>query len=120
MIKTLDEAYEKVKLLVEDFKKNSARYMQVDYNEHNTRVDFINPFFEALGWDVSHKEQRDPYSQEVYAEKTEIEGRVDYSFYLAPDFSNPVLFVEAKKPSVEIHNELHYLQTIKYSWNASL
>lgn len=117
---TFEQAYEKVKQLVHDFQQGQARYMRTDYKEHEVRVDFIDPFFEALGWDVSHKYQRDPFRQEVKAEKTEIEGRVDYSFFLAPDFKNPVFFVEAKKPSVDIRNVQHYYQTIKYSWNAGL
>ena len=118
--KTFDEAYDIVKKLVLDFEEGSARYMRTDYKEQAVRVDFIDPFFEALGWDVNHKIQRDPFKREVEAERSEKEGRVDYSFHLAPDFKNPVFFVEAKKPSVDIKNELHYLQTIKYSWNAGL
>ena len=117
---TFESAFEKVKVLVEDFQRHSARYMRTDYKEQEVRDDFINPFFEALGWDVSHRKQRDPFCQEVKVEKSEKEGRVDYAFRLAPDFKNPVFFVEAKKPSVDIKNEIHYLQTIKYSWNAAL
>ncbi|MBL0309095.1 MAG: N-6 DNA methylase [Bacteroidetes bacterium] len=117
---TFEEAYTKVKVLAENFQLHSNRFLRPDYKEHEVREDFINPFFEALGWDVSHKHQRDPFRQEVKGEKTEKEGRVDYSFFKAPDFKNPVFFVEAKKPSVDIKNELHYLQTIKYAWNAGL
>ena len=117
---SFDEAYQTVKKLVQDFKDGSARYMRADYKEQAVRVDFIDPFFEALGWDVNHKEQRDPFKREVEAERSEKEGRVDYSFHLAPNFKTPVFFVEAKKPSVEIKNELHYKQTIGYSWNAGL
>jgi adenine-specific DNA-methyltransferase len=120
MSKQFDEAYKAVKILVEEFKKNHSRFVRADYKEHEVRVDFIDRFFEALGWDVSHKKQRDPFRQEVRPEKSEREGRVDYSFFLSPDFRNPVFFVEAKKPSVDLYQELYYLQTIKYSWNASL
>ncbi|MDZ4845642.1 MAG: TaqI-like C-terminal specificity domain-containing protein [Chitinophagales bacterium] len=117
---SFESAFKKVKVLVEDFQKHSARYLRTDYKEQEVRDDFINPFFDALGWDVSHREQRDPFHQEVKVEKSEREGRVDYAFRKAPDFKNPVFFVEAKKPSVDIKNELHYLQTIKYAWNAGL
>lgn len=121
MIKAdFDSAYNTVRILVEDFQNHSARYMRSDYKEQSVRVDFIDPFFEALGWDVNHKHQRDPFKREVEAERSEKEGRVDYSFHLAPDYKNPVFFVEAKKPSVDIKQELFYLQTIKYSWNAGL
>ncbi len=76
--------------------------MRADYKEQAVRVDFIDPFFEALGWDVNHKHQRDPFKREVEAERSEKERRVDYSFHWAPDYRTPVFFVEAKKPFVEI------------------
>lgn len=117
---TFEQAFEKVKKLVVEFQEHSSRYMRNDYKEHEAREDFINPFFEALGWDVTHKHQRDPFRQDVKSEKTEKEGRVDYSFFKAPDFKNPIFFVEAKKPAVDIKNELFYIQTIRYAWNAGL
>ena len=58
--------------------------MRADYKEQAVRVDFIDPFFEALGWDVNHKHQRDPFKREVEAERSEKERRVDYSFHWAP------------------------------------
>ena len=50
-----DTAFAIVKKLVKDFQDGSARYMRSDYKEQAVRVDFIDPFFEALGWDVNHK-----------------------------------------------------------------
>src|SRR4051812_37962946 len=35
------------------------------------RADFIDDFFTALGWDVRHREQQNPYEQEIKIEKTQ-------------------------------------------------
>ncbi|MEK7379150.1 MAG: type IV restriction endonuclease, partial [Candidatus Binatota bacterium] len=44
-----------VKELVERFEKNLEAYQSQTYNEAQVRLEFINPFFEALGWDVTNK-----------------------------------------------------------------
>lgn len=45
--------------------------------------------------------------------------RVDYAFYLAPDFKKVQFFVEAKKPSRTLRqNRDDYFQTAKYGWNS--
>jgi len=77
----------------------------------------------ALGWDVKHDEQKNPYAQEVKVEtKVQIahaQKRADYSFYLAPDFHTVKFFVEAKKPSRNLaNNKDDFFQTVRYGWNA--
>lgn len=37
---------------VERFRRNINTYKRAEYNEAQVRVEFIAPFFEALGWDV--------------------------------------------------------------------
>src|SRR3989338_9245329 len=77
------------------------------YSEEETKKDFIQPFFKALGWNVAD-------SNEVTAEESISGDRVDYGFYL----NNRIKFyVEAKKLSVDIHNPDYAQQAIKYSWN---
>ena len=39
---------------VETFRRNKET-LKKTYNEEILRVEFINPFFEALGWDVTNK-----------------------------------------------------------------
>jgi hypothetical protein len=41
--------------LVERFDRNRDEYLSGRYNEAQLRQDFLNPFFEALGWDVQNK-----------------------------------------------------------------
>ena len=38
--------------LVERFENHKAEYTSGVYNETQLRRDFLDPFFEALGWDV--------------------------------------------------------------------
>ncbi len=49
-----EDGREQVKLLVERFKDNYGEYKRAnsDYNETQLRIDFLNPFLQALGWDV--------------------------------------------------------------------
>ena len=51
------------------------------------RIDFIDKFFIALGWDVNHDEQKNPYEQEVKVERkvtvSAAQKRADYAFFLS-------------------------------------
>lgn len=121
-MKTTEEiAYLKIQKLVDDFKKSENYYLSKDYQESETRKDFIDKFFIALGWDVYHDQQKDPYEQEVKIEKgVNVSGaqkRADYSFAIAPNFRDPKYFVEAKKPVQDLYDEDHYFQTIRYGWH---
>ena len=42
--------------LVNLFADNEDRYIASDYNETDTRVEFIDPFFTQLGWDVANRQ----------------------------------------------------------------
>ncbi len=41
--------------LVERFERNREAYTSGQYNETQLRREFLDPFFEALGWDVNNK-----------------------------------------------------------------
>lgn len=45
----------KVHELIERFGRNLPAYKQGRYNETLARVEFINPLFRALGWDVDNE-----------------------------------------------------------------
>ena len=93
--------------LVETFKKNENIYTNGDlFDEENTKTDFINPFFEALGWDVTNKKHRSPQFKDVVYEKSIKVGNKtkapDYEFRVG---GTPIFFVEAKKPSVNLETD---------------
>lgn len=118
---TFDGAFSRVTELVATFKHNESFYLAPAYNEADARKDFIDKFWIALGWDVNHEEQLDPYKQEVKVERGVTTGewrkRADYAF-LAPNFRDVRFFVEAKKPHAGIDSPLFYFQTIRYGWNS--
>jgi hypothetical protein len=41
--------------LVERFERDRQVFLSPDYKEEQLRAEFLNPFFESLGWDVSNK-----------------------------------------------------------------
>jgi Alw26I/Eco31I/Esp3I family type II restriction m6 adenine DNA methyltransferase len=130
-----DAAFAKVKQLVADFRANEKFYLSADYQEQEARHDFIDKFWLALGWDVNHETQKNPFEQEVKVERGlslsastgERDGvrcrssqrRADYAFYLAPNFRDVKFYVEAKKPHGDIATADNYFQTLRYGWSSS-
>ena len=49
---SLAQAQAAVAVLVERFARNLEQHRRAEYNEADVRHEFIEPFFEALGWDV--------------------------------------------------------------------
>jgi predicted type IV restriction endonuclease len=41
--------------LVQRFEAQRQFYRSIAYKEANLRLEFIDPFFEALGWDVANR-----------------------------------------------------------------
>jgi hypothetical protein len=46
---------ESVKRLVDRFDQDRKVFQSGDYKEEQLRAEFLNPFFESLGWDVANK-----------------------------------------------------------------
>ncbi|MBI5049821.1 MAG: type I restriction enzyme HsdR N-terminal domain-containing protein [Nitrospirae bacterium] len=106
---------EKLQDLIAKFEKDKDYYLSKGYLEAQVRIDFINPFFEALGWDIENKAQKPPHERDVIVELSpETTGRPDYNFRIngATKF-----FVEAKAPSVTLDNINHILQAKSYAWS---
>jgi type I restriction-modification system DNA methylase subunit len=117
-----DTAFRKVQELVADFRANEKFYLSPQYQEQEARRDFIDKFWLALGWDVNHETQKNPFEQEVKVERREhgfSQRRADYAFYLAPNFRDVKFYVEAKKPHGDIATADNYFQTIRYGWSSS-
>ncbi len=45
-----------VRDLVERFERNREAYRSGQYNEMQLRQEFLDPFFEALGWDMNNRQ----------------------------------------------------------------
>lgn len=116
-----DEAFARVKQLVADFRANESFYLSPQYQEQEARRDFIDKFWMALGWDVNHDRQKNPFEQEVKVERKEhgySQRRADYAFYLSPNFRDVKFYVEAKKPHGDIATKDNYFQINRYGWSS--
>ncbi len=121
MATSFDSAFVQIKKLAADFKANERYYLSAQYQEAEARRDFIDKFLLALGWDVNHDTQKNPYEQEVKVERKEhgvSQRRADYAFYLAPNFRDVKFYIEAKKPFSDLSTSDNYFQTIRYGWNS--
>ncbi|MBE6361556.1 MAG: restriction endonuclease subunit R, partial [Treponema bryantii] len=119
---TKEEAFEIIKELVARFKQNEKSYTSVSYDESNTRTDFIDKFFEALNWDVRNDNGfAERFREVVREDKVVINGQTkapDYSFRLG---GQKIFFVEAKKPSVNIKDDIApAYQVRRYAYTAKL
>ena len=108
--------------LVERFEEHREAYRLSKYNEAQLRREFLDPFLEALGWDVFNKQGRpETYKEVIHEDSLEVEGAMK-----APDYAFRVggqrkFFVEAKKPYVNIQSDIYpAFQLRRYSWSAKL
>jgi type I restriction-modification system DNA methylase subunit len=111
----IDSFREKLQAIITKFEKDKPHYLSKGYPEAQVRIDFINPFFKALGWDIENKAQKPPHERDVIVELSpEITRRPDYNFRI-----NGVtkFFVEAKAPSIALDNVMHILQAKSYAWS---
>ncbi len=105
--------------LIIRYRENMAYYHDIKnaYNETECRDEYISPLLECFGWDVRNAKGKLPQYKEVVVERFSNSGeRPDYTLTL-----NGVskIFVEAKKPSVDITIEIEpAMQIRKYGWNA--
>jgi hypothetical protein len=108
--------------LVESFDRNLDAYKSSPYNETQLRREFIDPFFIALGWDVSNTAQyAQAYKDVIHEDAIKIGSATkapDYCFRIG---GTRKFFIEAKKPSVDIKGDPHpAFQLRRYAWSAKL
>lgn len=120
---TKETAYLKIAELVKRFDEQYDSYKKSGYNETQTRRDFIDPFFKALGWDTDNEQgYSEAYREVIHEDRVKVEGLLkapDYSFRIGG--GKRLFFVEAKKPSVLIREEIYpAYQVRRYGWNAKL
>lgn len=112
--------------LVRIFDDNFSQYQRTTYNETEVRVDFVNPFFQILGWDIINEAGLPQHLREVVHEATvsvEEDGcqrskKPDYSFKIGAETQ---FFLETKKPSVNLTaDRLPAFQLRRYGWSGNL
>jgi len=116
------QAKEQVAKLVERFARNLDVYKRADYKEARVRVEFVDPLFEALGWDVRNEQgHAEQYKDVVHEDAIKISGATR-----APDYCFRVgglrkFFLEVKKPAVSVRGDVGpAYQLRRYAWSAKL
>jgi hypothetical protein len=108
--------------LIERFTQHEDTYVGTRYNEAQCRQEFIDPLFEALGWDMGNRQGfAEAYKDVVHEDAIKVGG-----VHKAPDYSFRVggvrkFFLEAKKPAVTIKDDGQAaFQLRRYGWSAKL
>ena len=120
------DARDRIAALVTRFEEGRTQYASPSYNETDLRVEFLDPLFRLLGWDVGNESGRPIHLREVVREASvEIEDangfrkkRPDYEFRVGTE---RLFFLEAKRPSVSIlEDPAPAFQLRRYGWSGNL
>ncbi len=108
--------------LCETFAEHREHFRSGNYNEFQLRKQFLDPLFEALGWDMANSQGLAPqYRDVIHEDAIKIGPHVkapDYAFTL---HGQRKFFLEAKKPSVNIKTDVApAYQLRRYAWSAKL
>lgn len=111
-----------IKDLVGKYQKERDIYLSEKYNESQLRADFLDGFFELLGWDIKNTSGKSTFEREVILEEGLQTGKTskkpDYTFRL---YNERKFFLEAKKPHVKIENiDEPAFQVRRYGFSAKL
>ncbi|HAU37832.1 MAG TPA: restriction endonuclease subunit M [Phycisphaerales bacterium] len=122
MSKTFDRGKDEIAKLCQYFATNREAFFAPGVKEAHVRQSLIDPFFEALGWDVRNTAMVAPQYREVIPEDSlDIEGQQkapDYTFRVG---TLPKFYVEAKKCGVNINADVKpAYQLRRYGWSAKV
>jgi len=122
MSKTFDQGKDEVSKLCQYFATNRQSFLAPGIKEAHIRQTLIDPFFEALGWDVRNTSMTAPQYREVIPEDSlDVDGQQkapDYTFRVG---TLPKFYVEAKKCGVNINTDIApAYQLRRYGFSANL
>lgn len=122
MSKTFDQGKDEVAKLCQYFAINEREFFAPGIKEAHVRQVLIDPFFEALGWDVRNANMAAPQYREVIPEDSlEVEGHQkapDYAFRVG---TLPKFYAEAKKCGVNLNTDTApAYQLRRYGWSAKI
>jgi type I restriction-modification system DNA methylase subunit len=135
----LEEGRAQIAALVERFLGNAQHYTSAEFDETSTREQFINAFFDALGWDVldaagrsaardvvfhprlrnggefrGEEEWDEDLGEDELAEREPVARIPDYAFRCD---SATRFFVEAKRAGVALDARAPAFQVKSYAWS---
>ena len=122
MAKTIEQGKDEVARLCGYFSTNREAFLAPGIKEAHVRQTLIDPFFEALGWDVRNVGRAAPQYREVIPEDSlDVEGHQkapDYTFRVG---TLPKFYAEAKKCGVEHRcRPAPAYQLRRYGWSAKV
>lgn len=115
-------ARQKLKELIEKYEanRNEIFLKKNNYNEANTRREYIDPFLEILGWDLQNKLGKSLLESDVIVENYVGSGKKNRADYSLRRNGSIFYTIEAEKPSKDIHKDYHPAsQVLRYGWNAN-
>ncbi len=117
-----EAAREKIARLVERFLEHIDEYKQGAYKEHQTRIDYIDPFFKALGWDMDNEQGlAEAYREVIHEDRLKVGRSTTAPDYCFTVYGQRKFFVDAKKPSVDVKADVSpAYQVRRYGWSARL
>jgi len=122
MSKVFDQGKDEVAKLCRYFAVNRQSFLAPGVKEAHIRQSLIDPFFEALGWDMRNASMAAPQYREVITEDSlDVEGQQkapDYTFRVG---TLPKFYVEAKKCGINISaDSAPAYQLRRYGFSAKL
>lgn len=122
MAKSFEQGRDEIAELCGYFSTNRQSFLAPGVKEAHIRQTLIDPFFEALGWDVGNASMIAPQYREVIPEDSlDVEGHQkapDYTFRVG---TLPKFYAEAKKCGVNIGTDPGpAFQLRRYGWSAKL
>lgn len=118
----MSTAPDELKRLIDLFDSNLEDYTKGTFNETQARIQFIDPLFQLLGWDINNSQgYAEKYKDVVHEDMVKVGASSK-----APDYSFRVggyrkFFLEAKRPSVDVKTDVSAaFQLRRYGWTATL
>jgi len=108
--------------LIERFDRGSAQYKSSGYKEAELRQEFINPFWETLGWDMTNRNGlAEAYKEVIHEDSLLIGGQLKAPDYVFRVGRERKFFLEAKAPKVDLKMDIAPAYQLKrYAWSAGL
>ena len=120
----IQEIKNTIHALVKKYESNRDFYKTPKFNETQVRNEFLDPLFEALGWDIRNMSGKSTNEREVLLEESlkadavTYSKKPDYTFRL---FGERKFFLEAKKPCVDISTDDNPAKQVRrYGYTANL
>src|SRR5687767_4616983 len=107
---------QELRRLCQKFGESRSHFRADRYDESSLRIEYLDVFWTALGWDLRNRENRPQALREVQVEPpVHIEGKMKRADYIFRTDGLERLVCEAKKPQDDL-NDRHAYQVQRYAY----